>query len=287
MDARQLEYFLAVVDHGGVSRAAAALFLAQPSLSQAIRALERDLGYELFHRVGRGLVLTDAGRALVEPARDVLRDLAVARASVESVGGLEAGRVEIAAMPSQAVEPLSGMIKRFTEQHPGLRVTVRSAFTAPGVIEMVRTGVTELGVLASSDPPAAADLEFVALGRQRFVIVAPPGAPFKDVIQREELAGQRMIVGQVGTGMRRLVDDIRDSGVGLFDVVESEHRESILPLVLGGVGLAVLTESWAPLARQAGARVLYLEPPAYLHVALVSRQARRSPAAAAFLASAL
>lgn len=287
MDARQLEYFLAVVDHGGVNRAASALFLAQPSLSQAIRALERDLGYELFHRVGRRLVLTDAGRALVEPARDVLRDLAVARASVESVGGLEAGRVEIAAMPSQAVEPLSGMIKRFTEQHPGLRVTVRSAFTAPGVIEMVRTGVTELGVLGSSDPPAAADLELVALGRQRFVIVAPPGAPFEDVIQRAELAGQRMIVGQVGTGMRQLVDDIRDSGVGLFDVVESEHRESILPLVLGGVGLAVMTESWAPLARQAGARVLYLEPAAYLHVALVSRRARRSPAAVAFLASAL
>jgi DNA-binding transcriptional LysR family regulator len=63
VDARQLEYFLAVVDHGGVNRAAAALYLAQPSLSQSIRALERDLGHQLFHRVGRRLVLTDAGQA--------------------------------------------------------------------------------------------------------------------------------------------------------------------------------------------------------------------------------
>jgi hypothetical protein len=57
MDARQLEYFLAVVDHDGFGRAAAKLHIAQPSLSQAIAALERDLGVKLFHRLGRGVVL--------------------------------------------------------------------------------------------------------------------------------------------------------------------------------------------------------------------------------------
>lgn len=277
MDARQLEYFLAVVDHGGVNRAATALYLAQPSLSQAIRALERDLGQDLFHRVGRRLVLTDAGRALVEPAREVIRGMANVRASVQSVGGLRTGRVEIASMPSQAVEPLSGMIKDFTAEHPGLQVTIKAAFTAPEVIEMVRTGVTELGVLGSSDPPLAADVELRTLERQRFVVVAPPGTPFSGKITREDLAGQRLIVGQQGTGMRRLADEM-----DVFDVVESEHREAILPLVLGGVGLAVLADSWAPLARQAGAVVLDLEPAAYLHIAVVNRQARLSPAAAAF-----
>ncbi|GAA3440471.1 hypothetical protein BJ998_008724 [Kutzneria kofuensis] len=64
MDARQLEYFLAVVDHGGMGRAAAALHVAQPSLSQALRTLERDLGQPLFHRIGRRLVLNDAGLAV-------------------------------------------------------------------------------------------------------------------------------------------------------------------------------------------------------------------------------
>ncbi|WP_245573858.1 LysR family transcriptional regulator [Amycolatopsis nigrescens] len=288
VDARQLEYFLAVVDHGGVNRAATALYLSQPSLSQAIRVLERDLGQDLFDRVGRRLVLTDAGRALVEPARQVVRGLAAARASVRSVAGLEAGQVEIAAMPSQAVEPLGGMIRTFTERHPGLTVTIRAAFTATGVIEMVRGGVTELGLLASSDRPAAAGVDLDLIGTQRFVLIAPASGPFADgaVVRHEQLAGRRLIVGQPGTGMRRLVEEIRAGGVELTEVVESEHREAILPLVLGGVGVAVLADSWAPLARRAGALVLDLQPPAYLHLALVSRKPPRTPAATAFLAAA-
>nr|WP_042196073.1 LysR family transcriptional regulator [Kibdelosporangium sp. MJ126-NF4]CEL22387.1 probable transcriptional regulator, LysR family [Kibdelosporangium sp. MJ126-NF4]CTQ89242.1 probable transcriptional regulator, LysR family [Kibdelosporangium sp. MJ126-NF4] len=284
MDARQLEYFLAVVDHGGVNRAASALFLTQPSLSQAIRALERDLGQELFHRVGRRLVLTDSGRALVEPARDVIRGLAVARDSVSQVAGLVTGRVEIAAMPSQAVEPLGGMIKAFTERHPGIRVLVRAAFTAPEVLDMVRGGVTELGLFGSSEPPVAVGITLAKLRRQRFVVVAPAGwFAGRTVLRGRDLDGQPVIVGQPGTGMRRVVDRMLADGVDLRLVVESEHREAILPLVLGGVGLAVLTESWAPLARQAGADVLDLEPPAYLNIALASRSAWLSPAAAAFV----
>jgi DNA-binding transcriptional LysR family regulator len=286
VDARQLEYFLAVVDHGGVNRAAQALHVAQPSLSQAIRTLERDLGSELFHRVGRRVVLTQAGEALIEPARQVVRGLVAARASVESTEGLEVGRVEIAAMPSQTVEPLSSMIRRFTEAHPGLSVTIRAAATADVVLEMVRTGVTELGLLGTPEPIKAAGVRLESAGTQRFVLIAPPGSPFADgaAVRREQLRGQRLIVGQTGTGMRRLVDEIQADGVELTTVVESEHREAFLPLVLGGVGLAVLTDSWATLARQAGATVSYLEPPAYLHLSLASRNAPLTPAAKAFLA---
>ncbi|UOZ05854.1 LysR family transcriptional regulator [Amycolatopsis sp. WQ 127309] len=286
MDARQLEYFLAVVDHGGMSRAAHALYIAQPSLSQAVRVLERDLGTRLFDRVGRRLVLTQAGHALVEPARQIVRGLDAARAAVDSVGGLEAGRVEIAAMPSQAVEPLSGMIRRFTARHPGLTVAVRSAFTPDDVLGMVRGGVTELGLAAGPEPLEAAGLTVIPCGRQRFVLVTGPDAPFPDgePVRRELLDGRRLIVGQPGTGMRRLVDDIRASGVGVVPVVETEHREAILPLVLGGVGMAVLADSWTSLAERAGARVFALDPPAHLHVALVGRAAL-TPTAAAFVAA--
>ncbi|KAA5830552.1 LysR family transcriptional regulator [Saccharopolyspora hirsuta] len=285
MDARQLGYFLAVVDHGGVSRAAVALHVAQPSLSQAIRSLERDLGQDLFRRIGRRLVLTDAGRALIEPARQVVRGLETARASVESVTGLAVGRVEIAAMPSQAVEPLSGFIRTFVEQHPGLSVTVKAAHTASGVVEMVRSGAAELGLLASTEPLAEAGLAVTPAGRQRFVLVAGADGPLAGMreVRWEDLAGQRVIAGQPGTGMRRVVDEIRASGVDLRQVVETEHRETILPLVLAGVGVAVLAESWAPLARRAGALVLDLLPEAHLHVAVVSRTDALTPAAAAFL----
>ena len=82
MDIRQLKFFLAVVDHNGFSRAAKHLMVAQPSLSQAIATFERELGMPLFHRIGRGVVLSEAGTALVGPARVVLRDLDEAKAAM-------------------------------------------------------------------------------------------------------------------------------------------------------------------------------------------------------------
>jgi DNA-binding transcriptional LysR family regulator len=186
------------------------------------------------------------------------------------------------------VEPLSAVIRAFTAEHPGLTVAIRAAATAGAVVEMVRTGVTEVGLLASSGPVKAVGVALEDFGTQRFVLVAPPDwpVPAGGVVRREDLAGQRLVVGQVGTGMRGLVEDIRAEGVDLVAVVESEHREAILPLVLGGVGVAVLADSWAPLARQAGALVLDLEPPAHLRLALVWRAQSPSPAAEAFLAAA-
>jgi DNA-binding transcriptional LysR family regulator len=286
MDARHLRYFLAVVDHGTVSRAAEALYVAQPSLSQAIRALERELGTELFQRVGRRLVLTSAGEALIEPARQVVRGLENAKAQVDSVAGGRTGRVEIAAMPSQSVDPLTGMIQAFTSQYPGLTVTVRAAFTVDDVIARVRGGETELGLVASPEPLTAAGIAVHPIGHQRFVVVAPPDGPFagQDAVRAEELAGQRLIVGQVGSGMRRVVDEIQASGVALTEVVETEHREMILPLVLAGVGVTVLTDAWTGLARRTGARVLELTPPRGLHLSLISRT-DLTPAARAFIAA--
>ena len=88
MDARQLKFFLAVIDYGGFSRAAEQLYIAQPSLSQAIAGLERELGVALFHRVGRGVLPTDAGEQLIGPARQVLRDLATAQSAMDAVKGV-------------------------------------------------------------------------------------------------------------------------------------------------------------------------------------------------------
>jgi DNA-binding transcriptional LysR family regulator len=152
MDVRQLQYFLAIVDRGGFNRAASALYVSQPSLSQAVRALERDLGSELFHRIGRRAVLTEAGRALIEPAREAVRSLETARASVAAVHELREGRLDVASMPSQAVEPLTSLVSAFSHRYPGVSVAIKAAFTSRDVIDMVRTGAVELGLLASTGP---------------------------------------------------------------------------------------------------------------------------------------
>lgn len=286
VDARQLKYFLAVVDEGSVHRAADRLYVAQPSISQALRTLERDLGSLLFHRMGRRLVLTAAGHALVGPARDVMRGLDLARATVEAVDGLLGGELVIASMPSQSVSPLARMISAFTATHPFVQVSIRAASTAADVRNMLTTGDAELGVAAAA-PSAAAlrDLEMVHLEVQRFAVLArdesalPPGDP----IRPADLAGASLIVGQQGTGMRGVADAVRHQAPGSRFAVEVEHREAVLPLVLAGVGIAVVSDSWRALAKSAGAAVRALDCPDLLEVSLVHRPGRLSPAAAAFL----
>ncbi|WP_158884871.1 LysR family transcriptional regulator [Amycolatopsis anabasis] len=288
MDIRQLEYFLAIVDHGGFGRAASVLYVSQPSLSQSMRALERDLGGDLFHRIGRRAVLTEAGKALIDPARAAVRSLQTARARVAAVHELREGRLDIAAMPSQAVEPLTTMIRGFSDRYPGVSVTIRAAFTPRDVVDLVRTGTAELGLLATPDPLPDKEVTAHPVGEQRFVLVTPGDGPFPAgrPVAREDLAGHRLIVGQRGTGMRAYVDGLRESGIAFTVATETEHRTTILPLVLAGVGFAVLTESWRTFAENAGARVLDIEPKSTLRIALVSRRAELSPAAHAFLAEA-
>ncbi|MGW8530184.1 MULTISPECIES: LysR family transcriptional regulator [Nocardiopsidaceae] len=289
MDVRQLEYFLAVVDHGGVNRAATALHLAQPSLSQALRSLERDLGSDLFHRIGRRVVLTGAGHALVGPAREAVRGLDLARSAVEAAQGLRRGRVDVATLPTQAIQPLTGLVSGFTALHPEMSVSVRVALTARDAVDMVRTGACELGVVATAGPLPEAGVRVRPLVRQAFVLLAPRDGPFREgePVPAERLAGRRLIVGQQGSGMRRFVDDLVADGLEAHIAVETEDRLSVLPLVLAGSGLAVVTDAWRDLAERAGALVLDLVPTGHLDVALISRRGPLTAGAEAFAAHAV
>ena len=106
---------------GGVTRAAGRLHVAQPSLSQALRALESELGVELFHRVGRGLRLSPAGEALLGPARQILRSIEEARGAMAGVRELETGTIEIAALATLAVDPMATLSVLPRTSIPGSR----------------------------------------------------------------------------------------------------------------------------------------------------------------------
>ncbi len=292
MDARQLGYFLAVVDHGGFGKAAEQIHIAQPSLSQAIANLERDLGVPLFHRVGRGVVLSEAGRELVEPARQVLRDMATARDAARSVRELERGRLDMVSMPSPGIEPLTAMMTRFAAQYPGIVMNVEGAFTAEEVVAHVRTGASEIGLLGSAEDLRTAELRVVPVESQPLVLISPPdrtfsgGLPPGGTVRREDFRGLRLIASQRGSIMRRFVDDLLADVDGVHLAAEIAHRTSILPLVLAGFGHAVMPASWTLLAERTGAAVHRIEPAWHLHVSLVSRPDGLSPAARAFMAMA-
>ena len=151
---------------------------------------------------------------------------------------------------------------------------------------MLTAGDAEVGLVAAPPPLAGlGDLQVQTVETQRFVLLGvdagalPPGDP----VEPADLAGYPLIVGQEGTGMRRVAEDVRRRAAGSRFAVEVEHREAVLPLVLAGVGVAVVSESWRELAEAAGAAVRDLACADALEVALVHRPARLSPAAIAFL----
>jgi DNA-binding transcriptional LysR family regulator len=285
MDERKLGYFLATVDEGSVTRAAERLLVAQPSLSQALRALERELGAELFHRAGRGVALTAAGHALVGPARQVLRAADEARDAVGGVIELKAGTVELAALATLAVDPLAALIGRFRELYPGISIRVVEPDNADGVRSLVRDGTCELGIahVGLRDDR----LVYHSLGEQELLFVMPPGdaGSARRPLGSRELARTPLVVSPPGTSTRILLEQaLAAMGATPQIAVETAAREAITPLVLAGAGAALLP---APIAREAerrGAVVRRARPAITRSVGVVHRDAPLSPAARALLA---
>jgi DNA-binding transcriptional LysR family regulator len=195
------------------------------------------------------------------------------------------GRVELISMPSPGIEPLASIVRRFTAAHPDVTISVDAAFVPDEVISAVRTGAVEIGLLGAPTLVQVPELDIVAIEDQPLVLVTAPGGPFagRDHVTAADLDGHRLVASPRGSYMRHLVDDVLAQGIQARLVAEVAHRTSILPLVLAGVGAAVLPASWSRLARAAGADVLPVHPISYLRIALVSRRAQLTPAARAFV----
>jgi DNA-binding transcriptional LysR family regulator len=284
LDIRRLSLFLAVVDHGGFSRAAQAAHISQPALSQAIAQLETELHGPLFHRLGRKVALTDAGVALVGPARAVLREIDAARQATAEVNKLSQGRLDISCLPTLSADPLSVLLGSFCRAHPAITVHIASPADPDELAGQVGSGSAELGI---TDATRMADgLLMVPLCRQQLVALLPPGSGRPDgPLRLAALADLPLIVTPPGTSTRELLDRaLRREGIRPVVAVETSQREAILPLVLAGAGTAVLPEALAGLAAARGAVAATFDPPLMRKVAIARRPGSLTPAAAAFLA---
>jgi DNA-binding transcriptional LysR family regulator len=284
MDERRLRYFLTVVEDGSVTRAAERLRVAQPSLSQALRAFETELGAELFHRVGRGLRLSAAGEALVGPARQTLRAMDEARAAISGVLDLETGTVEIAALATLAVDPMAELVGRFRARYPGVQIRMIEPDTADGVSSLVRNGACELGAAHLYLPHSG--LETHPLGEQELLFVMPPQPTEAEPrpLRPRELAATPLVVSPPGTSTRILLEEAL-AAVGVIPqiAVETAAREAIIPLVLAGAGAALLPATIAREAERRGATVRHAIPRITRPIGLVHLPGRLSAAAQTFL----
>lgn len=283
MDLRQMEYFLAVVDHGGINSAAAALRVAQPSLSQAVRRLEKELETELFHRVGRGLVLAPAGEALVGPARMILRETESAGNAVRSVGHGRGGRVDIAALSDMSTDPLSVWVARFRARFQDVRFRIEERDEASDVVDLVRSGTCEIGFLSV---PAAGELVSEELVDQRFVLVCPPGTEsfWDDPTPIEALSDVPLVMSGKGTSTRDYIEQsLRAHGVEPRVVMEVPQRGAVLPMVLSGGGAAIIPLRIALDATPRGGVVRELSPRLSRRIGVVYRTGRMTATTTEFL----
>jgi DNA-binding transcriptional LysR family regulator len=285
MERRQLEYFVAIVEHGGFTHAARALRVAQPSLSRAITKLEHELGVPLFHRVGRNVVLSSAGEMLADRARLVLRDLDAMRAAARSIGAGAVGRVDVAATSSSALEPVTSIVAELREHHPGVIVSTSSALSAAEVIAMVLQGRCEVGVCGNAERPAGRGLVAHHLRDEEFLLVVPPGmlASQGPTVTPEQLRGMRFIVTKPATAVRALFDRFAATIGDMTVAAEVGDRSVVLPMVLKGIGAGLMPDGWADLARRAGAEVYRFSPPERLPQWLVHRRGQVTAATQAFI----
>jgi DNA-binding transcriptional LysR family regulator len=284
MELRQIEYVLAVIDNGGFTAGAAAMGVAQPSLSEGIRRLEAELGVRLFDRVGRSVLVADAGRAFEGPARSMLRARGVVLDAVGAVRALEVGALELVALPTLAVEPLAALVGRFRTLHPGVVVRVAEPDDASAVADLVAEGRSEVGL--AELPVDRDDLVAIPLARQEIVAVCPPGTklPAPGRLPVRSLAGMPLVAIPPGRSTRDLLDRaLAAAGVAPFIAVEIAQREAIAPLVLSGAGTAFVPRPMAETLGAQGAVVARLVPALSRQIGLVHRANPLTPAARAFV----
>ncbi len=246
MERRQLECFLAVVDAGSFHAAAGRLFVTQSAVSQALRALEAEVGEPLLLRPagGRGaqLRLSAAGQALLPIARDILRRFAEGRQAVAELSGLLSGRLAIGAVDVAAIYHLPDPLRAFKRAHPGLAISVRvdgsRALTAA-----LREGALDLAfVLAAETPTGLAGRSY---RDDPLAVVAPA-----DLLASLGPAPAPAAVAALGwisyprRSVTRGLIEAAFAAAGLpFPVLmEIDRPEAILQMVRAGLGLAVLPE---------------------------------------------
>ena len=290
MDLRRLEIFVKVAELGSFSRAAEALFLTQPTVSEHVRALEDELGVQLLDRLGRGTTPTRAGTLLLGYA---LRMLTLAREAVQAIEqfqGRVSGELTIggSSIPGEYVVP--ALIGAFRGKYPDVRISLLIG-SSREVQQWVEEGRVEIGVVGAA--PSGRTLQARQLMDDEIVVVVGADHPWstRKTVSLDELKAEPMIVRERGSGSRETFERALE-GVGLdlgaFRIVgEMASTQAIKQAVRAGVGLslisrrAVLDECRARLLVCVTIRDLTISRAFHL---VTHRDRSRSPLAQAFLA---
>ncbi|MGR8007069.1 LysR family transcriptional regulator [Streptomyces hypolithicus] len=271
MQFQQLLYFVTVAETLHFTHAAERVHVSQPSLSQQIRALEKELGAGLFTRARGNIALTDAGEALLPLARRILADADTARHEVQELAQLRRGRVRLGATPSLCTGLLPDVLRTFHELHPGIQLLIEEGGSHDLVRELAR-GALDLALVVLPLPTPSPALTTVELLHEDLVVVSAPSGPRPGrgrPVRVADLEGEPMVMFRHGYDLRELtVAACRAEGFEPSFTVEGGEMDAVLGFVRAGLGLAVvprMVAAWAgrdlrvtPLARPGLSRTIAL-----------------------------
>jgi DNA-binding transcriptional LysR family regulator len=281
MNLRQLEYFVAIADEGSFTRGAERLFVAQPSLSQQIKVLERELGGELFERLPNGVRLTAAGKAFLTDARLTLTHAAHAARSARSALGLEAGELEVATVTSVAFGVLPPAFELWHARYPGTTIMLREYQHRRALDDAVEDGI---GDVAVGPRPPQWKGPVVGLGWEEFVIVmqrSDPLAGRRRPIELEELADRSWVLFGQEHGLTELVLDVcAAAGFAPHRTVQTGQVVAAAHLAAAGLGVTLLPSNVVPSGLNAS--VFRLKSPVVRELVAFGRR-EWTPIAQAFL----
>jgi DNA-binding transcriptional LysR family regulator len=283
MQLQQLRYFTAVAETRHFTEAARREHVAQPSLSQQIRALERELGAELFHRARGHISLTDAGAALLPLARRILADAETARREVQEVAQLRRGRVRLGATPSLCASIVPDVLRTFRDSYPGVDLYVHEDGSRD-LVRILAEGELDLALIITPVPGQAPALTTRTLLREELVVVSAPNAPSpvpegQDRIRIADLREQPLAMFRHGYDLRELTEAAcHRAGFEPAFSVEGGEMDAVLGFVRAGLGLAVVPSM---VAARSGLRATPFAPPGLHRTISVAHRSDVSPPRAA------
>ena len=238
---RQLRFFVAAAEQGSVSGAARALSISQSSVTEAIRALEDDLGVTLFERRPRGLALTHRGSLFLRHANQILADVAQARDAFRDEGQHTGGRLALGVTSLVAGYVLSDLLARYRRAHPRIELAVTED-SGEYLQHLLIGGELDVAVLLTSAirDRAALHVETLLVSPYRLWLPLGHALAQQESISLPELAGEPLI--------QLMVDEIEESTQALMTALQVKPEiafrtrsvEAVRSLVATGAGLAIL-----------------------------------------------
>ena len=227
MEIHQLRYFVAVAEAGSLTRAAEREHVSQPSLSQQIQKLEAELNQQLFDRLPRSVVLTEAGRCLLEYARKILTEIADARRCVDALEHDVAGRLSVGAIPSIALYILPRLIVGFQHRYPKVTFEMFED-TTDKLAQKLEDGTLDVALTSTCDETPS--LARHSLGREPLLMLLPKNhrLAHKKSIKWSDLASEKFL----------LLHEVHCLSIQIRQLLAANHLKP--ELILQGAQLATI-----------------------------------------------